>query len=128
MNHKTKGTHIIADLYGIKKELLDDISLLSLLGRTAIAISGAKLVDWTFKKFQPSGVTLLFLLEESHLSFHTYPDSEPENSTGFLALDIYCCGDADPNVAVDFIIDNLKPDPSRVYRQMFIRGVEQVRR
>lgn len=38
------------------------------------------------KKFEPQGVTLLYLLSESHVSIHTWPESNA------CALDFYHCG------------------------------------
>jgi S-adenosylmethionine decarboxylase len=38
-----------------------------------------------FKQFQPIGVTGFILLEESHISVHTWPEH------GFVALDIFSC-------------------------------------
>ncbi len=34
---------------------------------------------------EPGGITALFLLSESHLSVHTFPEN------GFCAIDLYCC-------------------------------------
>jgi len=34
---------------------------------------------------EPGGVTALYLLTESHLAWHTYPES------GLLTLNVYCC-------------------------------------
>lgn len=35
--------------------------------------------------FQPQGMTCLYLLAESHLSIHTWPESR------FCAIDLFCC-------------------------------------
>lgn len=124
----TRGKHCIVDAYGIKPELLDDINYLKQLGKAAILKSGAVFVNSVDKKFHPYGATLLFLLEESHLSFHTFletvEDTEESKRNSFLSLDMYTCGDADPEIAVQYILEQLQPDPNRIYRQMLIRGVE----
>jgi S-adenosylmethionine decarboxylase len=117
-NIGTKGTHVIVDAYGVQQHLLDNISFLRDLGKLAIAKSGATFVSFTEKKFSPTGVTLLFLLEESHLSFHTFPEHS------YIAIDLFTCGDADPDVAIDYILEKLRPDFNRVYRQKILRGVE----
>ena len=36
-------------------------------------------------QFKPIGATILYLLSESHLSIHTYPERN------YCALDLYCC-------------------------------------
>lgn len=46
-------------------------------------------------QFQPFGVTYVYVLSESHLSIHTYP----ENSSAYM--DIFCCSQSfDPNDAL----------------------------
>lgn len=117
--YTTKGKHIIVDAYGIDPFLLDNIHYLHNLGKFAIAKSGAVFVDMIAKKFEPYGCTLLFLLEESHLSFHTFIQNV-NDSNSFLAIDMYTCGDANPNKAIDYILSELKPD--RVEREILIRG------
>lgn len=112
----TKGNHILVDAYGVSPDLLDNIHYLKALGKFAIAVSGATCVDMVVKKFDPVGCTLLFLLSESHLSFHC----SPEHS--FISLDLYTCGEhVDPNAAVNYIIEQLKP--TEVHRQYIERGV-----
>jgi len=53
-----------------------------LLGANA---TGATVIDLVRKDFEPQGLTVLVLLEESHLSIHTYPEF------GFVAFDCYTC-------------------------------------
>ena len=43
------------------------------------------------------GVTGVLLLAESHISIHTWPEA------GFAAVDIFMCGAARPQVALDII-------------------------
>jgi S-adenosylmethionine decarboxylase len=40
-------------------------------------------------QFKPIGATPLYLLSESHLSVHTYPEKN------YCAIDLYCCN---PNI------------------------------
>lgn len=106
---------MILDLWEVDQDILDNLSYLHTLGKIAIAKSGASFVSMTEKKFSPHGVTILFLLEESHLSFHSFWDQS------YLAVDIYTCGDTDPNIAADYIVQELRP--KKIYRQEIIRGV-----
>jgi S-adenosylmethionine decarboxylase len=46
-------------------------------------------------QFEPFGVTYVYVLSESHLSIHTYPEN------GTVYMDIFCCSESfDPNVAL----------------------------
>ena len=53
------------------------------------------------KKFEPQGVTVLCLLSESHISIHTWPEE------GKAAVDVYTCGDCNPKIGCDIIIQQL---------------------
>lgn len=95
------GKHYLLNLYGCSFVLLDDIEyLISLLENAAVA-SGATVVQTIHKKFDPQGATVLCLLSESHISIHTWPEE------GKAACDVYTCGDCDPKVGCDMIIEQL---------------------
>jgi len=68
------GKHYLLNMYGCSFVLLDDERcLIDLLENAAVA-SGATVVQTISKKFEPQGCTVLCLLEESHISIHTYPE------------------------------------------------------
>jgi S-adenosylmethionine decarboxylase len=47
------------------------------------------------------GVTVICLLSESHISIHTWPEE------GKAACDVYTCGDCNPKIGCDIIIEQL---------------------
>ncbi len=49
--------------------------------------AGATVVESSFHKFGPHGVSGVLVLAESHLSVHTWPERD------YAATDIYTCGD-----------------------------------
>ena len=62
----------------------------------AIAESGMTVICSTVKRFDPHGVTAVWILAESHFSVHTYPEH------GYLSADCYTCGtEGDPAAAMD---------------------------
>lgn len=81
------GRHVLADLHGLDALSLDDAPYLCSLLKAGIARSGATLVKSIDFKFVPSGVTVLMLLAESHVSLHTYPGE------GRAFFDAFTCGD-----------------------------------
>lgn len=84
---ETYGKHILIELNGCDFELLDDENLIvSVLTELAQRI-GAIIVEHASHRFSPYGVTAMFLIQESHLSIHTWPEA------GYAALDFYTCGD-----------------------------------
>lgn len=93
-----KGKHLILDLYGCPKNLLNDYHYLYNTLKTAIKITDTKILNSFGHQFNPHGVTLLFLLCESHCSIHTFPE------TNYAAVDLYTCKDNDKiKEASDFI-------------------------
>lgn len=97
------GKHCTLELYGVDPHLLNDLAFLDDVLRKAAIESGATILDSVFKQFEPQGITMLLLLAESHVSIHTWP----ENKTA--AVDIYTCGDCDPQKAVSYIVEALSP-------------------
>lgn len=107
--HHSSGMHLIADLYGITGDILaDPLAMEGLLKRSAIA-AGAVIIYSHFHAFGAGqGVTGVVLLAESHISVHTWPE------LGFAAADVFMCGDARPQQALDLIIDALAPASTSV--------------
>ena len=95
------GKHYLLNLYGCSFVLLDDQEYLIGLLEAAASSSGATVVNTIFKKFDPQGVTVLTLLSESHISIHTWPEK------GEAAVDLFTCGDCDPKIGCDMIIEQL---------------------
>ena len=95
------GKHYLLNLYGCSFVLLDDVKLLIDLLENAAVASGATVVQTISKKFEPQGCTVLTLLSESHFSIHTWPEE------GKAAVDCYTCGDCDPKIGCDMIIQQL---------------------
>jgi len=95
------GKHYLLNLYECSFELLNDEKLLVDLIESAAIISGATIIQTISKKFKPQGVTVLTLLAESHISIHTWPEK------GEAAVDIFTCGDCEPKIGCDIIIEQL---------------------
>ena len=52
-------------------------------------------------KFEPHGVTNIWLLSESHMAVHTWPEDK------FFSVDIFTCGnEGNPDAVLDYIKDN----------------------
>ncbi|AGW14619.1 adenosylmethionine decarboxylase [Megalodesulfovibrio gigas] len=80
------GVHCLLDCYGCPRDVLDDVAGLETLVRRAADEAGATVLEVTSRAFSPSGVTVLALLAESHLSIHTWPEQ------GYAAADCFTCG------------------------------------
>lgn len=96
------GKHYLLNLYECSSSFLDDeLFLVDLIQRAAIA-SGATILKTISHKFDPVGVTAIVLLAESHISIHTYPEFHK------CYADIYTCGNADPKIGSDLLIEELQ--------------------
>lgn len=105
--HHASGQHLLADLHGVAPALLQDGAALEALLRQAAQLAGAHILFSHLHSFGPqAGVTGVVLLAESHISIHTWPES------GFAALDIFMCGAAQPQLALQFLCTALQAQSS----------------
>lgn len=80
------GCHLILDFHGTNVDLNDFDELNKNFVRI-IKASGAHIEDMMKKNFDPQGLSILYLLSESHFSIHTWPEF------GACAIDFYHCGE-----------------------------------
>ncbi|WP_053619191.1 adenosylmethionine decarboxylase [Nocardiopsis sp. NRRL B-16309] len=102
------GTHVLCDISAVAPELIenDDHVLKAVL--RGIEASGATLCGTQSKKFEPLGVTAVFVLSESHVSVHTYPERCS------LFVDAFTCGTTcDPERIVHEVLRALGPCETR---------------
>ena len=89
-----RGKHLIVDLKtDVKIDTIEDVEPLM---KQIIAVGNLNVIDKNKYQFKPHGATLLYLLAESHLSIHTYPENK------YVAIDLYCCN---PNINFELIIE-----------------------
>jgi S-adenosylmethionine decarboxylase len=111
----TNGRHVLADLHGVNPSLLKSVTELEQRIREAAACSGATVLSCHFHHFgEGSGVTGVAVLAESHISIHTWPELE------FAALDVYMCGQLDPNLAAEYLLLKLAPREHQI--KCIVRG------
>lgn len=81
------GTEWLVDAEGCVAERLRDINAVRSLCKEVIADLDLRVIgEPMFHQFpEPGGVTGLFLLTESHLACHTFPE------TGLATFNLYCC-------------------------------------
>lgn len=80
------GSHFVASYYMCDRDVLDNRELLRTYLKEAVVAAGATLLNMVDYQFEPSGVTLVALLSESHASIHTYPE------LGACFVDLFTCG------------------------------------
>jgi S-adenosylmethionine decarboxylase len=81
------GTEWLVDAEGCSADLLRDVEAVRSVCEEVVADLELRVVgDPLWHQFpQPGGVTGLYLLTESHLACHTFPE------TGTATFNLYCC-------------------------------------
>lgn len=80
------GKHMICDLVNIKHmSRLESMELMRELLNEICARHDFTVLGSIEHKFEPQGLSLVYMLSESHISIHTFPEQR------YLALDIYTC-------------------------------------
>lgn len=82
-----KGKHFIASYCGCSSTKLEDVNQLVKVMENAVNQSGAAVLNSCFYEFPGNGMTMVFLLSESHASIHTYPEHQA------CFVDLFTCGD-----------------------------------
>lgn len=113
--HQPLGVHLLADLHGIAEEKLNQPEVIESILRHSAQAAGAQIVFSHVHSFGAGqGVTGVVLLAESHISVHTWPEN------CFAAVDIFMCGEAEPQRALECIQQALQPVSCSVYTR--VRG------
>jgi S-adenosylmethionine decarboxylase len=106
------GAHLIIDLYDASR--LNDIDHIEETLRRCVTEAGATLLHIHLHHFQPNGVSGVAVLAESHISIHTWPEA------GYAALDVFMCGEANPDACVPILREAFKA--KRVAVSELLRG------
>ena len=100
LSHQSK--HLLLELYRCDREKLNDESFLRCNLNRAAKLANATVLNLISNKFEPQGVTAIALLAESHISIHTWPESN------YSAIDIFTCGqNMMPEIASQYLIESL---------------------
>jgi S-adenosylmethionine decarboxylase len=96
------GKHLLLELKGCDKEVLNDISFLRGALLAAASEAKATVLGESFHQFNPHGVSGVVMIAESHLVIHTWPEY------GYAAADIFTCGNSvQPQKAAEILVGKL---------------------
>ena len=85
------GEHITIDIIGTIDQEHDPSLFEDVINKIAKA-ANVTVLKISKYKFEPQGFTILALLAESHISFHTFPEK------GIISFDFFTCGKINPSV------------------------------
>ena len=99
------GRHILVEFYNCQKDIMDNHDLIEEYMKEAARVSGATIVESVFHTFNPWGVSGAVIIQESHLTIHTWPEYR------YAAVDLFTCGESvDPWKAFDYLKDKFQSD------------------
>jgi len=110
----TQSQHLLVELFGCNTDALEDKTLLINSLEQAALAANVTIVQSVFHQYSPQGITGIVIIEESHLSIHTWPEY------GYASVDFYTCGDGAPEKALSVIEQGL--DAQRSETIMVDRG------
>ena len=105
------GEHITLDLIGTKKEY--EPSFYEKLVYKIAKKAKVTVLEISKYKFKPQGFTMVALLAESHISFHTFPEKS------IISFDFFTCGKVSPSIALDIIRKEI--EHKRIVKKEFNR-------
>jgi S-adenosylmethionine decarboxylase proenzyme len=105
---KATGRHLLVEYKKCNLETLNDLSRIESLMQEAARASGTRIVSSVFHPFTPQGVSGVVVIEESHLSIHTWPEY------GYAAVDFFTCGNGIPERAYEVLKEGLGAAVSEV--------------
>lgn len=101
----TLGRHLLLDLKGCNKELLNDLDFLKSALFSIAEQLGAQVLGESFHRFEPQGISGVVLITGSHLCIHTWPEF------GYAAIDIFTYGDLfQPEAAAKLLTEKLEAE------------------
>lgn len=107
------GVHLLLDLFGATN--VSDMKVVETTLRRCVDAAGATLLHIHLHRFEPNdGISGVAVLAESHISIHTWPETE------YAALDIFMCGQARPERCIEILLEAFKPQ--RAVMEQILRG------
>ena len=82
----SSGKHLICDIKNIKNhKLLNSLDELKNMFDYICKTYDYNILNKAEHVFSPQGITMIYMLSESHISIHTFPEKN------YAAMDIYTC-------------------------------------
>lgn len=105
------GIHYLIDFYGVEPKKLTNANAINHFMTKAVIEAGATILTDHFHHFgEGYGVTGVLVLSESHMSIHTWPEN------GYASIDVYMCGDSNPEKSIPILEEYFKPTSSKIQR------------
>jgi len=95
----SSGKHLIADIQDVENvSMLDDLKNVSIFFDSICEKYDLHILHKIDHVFQPQGFSLIYMLSESHISIHTFPEKR------YAAIDLYTCRQYTDNTVQEEIL------------------------
>ena len=118
--HQPAGQHLLVDLRNVEYDFLASEDRLSQAMVDVVQESKLTLLSYHCHSLQPTGVSCVGVLLESHISFHTWPEE------GVITLDLFTCG-INPLIPVIPSIERLFGIPKSDEEEVICRWSHELR-
>ena len=109
---QSRGTHVLLDYRNYSSTKENDGQWMLNLMRESVRMCGIREVHSHVENFDgdlsPPGFAAVVLIDESHVTAHCYSES------GLLAIDVFTCGDHDPDFVAEQIHERLISENGRI--------------
>lgn len=113
------GRHLVASYMGCDQQALTDVEQLTHIMKHAVNATGAQVLSSSKFVFPGNGLTMVFLLSESHASIHTYPEH------GACFVDLFTCGQKCRAEAFEEVLEAYL-QPAQIDKHHYLRSTETV--
>ena len=80
------GSHFLIEYHRCDPKTLNHLERVRGIMIEAANVCGASVLDSSFHRFSPQGVSGVVVIAESHITIHTWPEYD------YAAVDIFTCG------------------------------------
>ncbi len=92
------GSHLLCEYYECDAVKIDNIDIISEALINAAKMCGVTILEKSFHKFSPQGVSGVVVIAESHISIHTWPEYN------YAAVDFFTCSKiCDTELIIDYL-------------------------
>ncbi|HVZ39476.1 MAG TPA: adenosylmethionine decarboxylase [Candidatus Kapabacteria bacterium] len=106
----TQSVHLLVEFHGCDSNILNDPERIMILMEHGVEVVGATIVSRTVHRFSPQGLSVVVVIEESHFSLHSWPE------TGYAAADFFTCGSCRPDSAVAVVASGINASRTEIIR------------
>jgi S-adenosylmethionine decarboxylase proenzyme len=83
--NKYLGHQVTLDFYDCSPNILDSVDQIKNIMESIVSTLNLSVVNTTIHHFSPIGVSGVVVIEESHITIHTWPEY------GYVAMDFFTC-------------------------------------